>query len=199
MSETATATQVWRYSTFVMTGGVVRRAQEELRRPELEQQLATWGEAGWELAWVLMEQQLHGEKDGSRLHLQATRAEEALTGPRHRGPRLDSRRGATHEAGAGWVSRTPSRRTALAKGATGPSRTMPRSIWEKLTSALTSSSPALTTHYPCSSGFRVTRAGVNRFIVTSRLGWAPGTHTVKVIASDRVGNRGVATRSFRVR
>jgi hypothetical protein len=30
----------------------------------LEQKLTAYGEAGWELAWVLMELQLHGEKGG---------------------------------------------------------------------------------------------------------------------------------------
>jgi hypothetical protein len=64
MSETATTKQVWRYSTLVMTGGFMGRSKEELRRQELEQKLTAYGEAGWELAWVLMEQQLHGEKDG---------------------------------------------------------------------------------------------------------------------------------------
>jgi hypothetical protein len=47
-----------------MTGGFMGRSKEELRRQELEQKLTAYGEAGWELTLVLMEQQLHGEKDG---------------------------------------------------------------------------------------------------------------------------------------
>lgn len=63
-AQSPTATKVWQYSTLVLTGGFMGRHKEELRRADLDTQLATWGVAGWELAWILPEQQLHGEKDG---------------------------------------------------------------------------------------------------------------------------------------
>ena len=57
-----------------MTGGFMGRHKNELRRDHLEQQFDLLGAGGWELAWILMEQSLHGEKDGQRGHLQATAA-----------------------------------------------------------------------------------------------------------------------------
>ena len=54
----------WDYKTVVMTGGFMGRHKNELRRDHLEQQFDLLGADGWELAWILMEQSLHGEKDG---------------------------------------------------------------------------------------------------------------------------------------
>lgn len=50
--------------TVVLTGGFMGRHKEELRRHHLEQQFDQLGSEGWELTWVLMNQALHGEKDG---------------------------------------------------------------------------------------------------------------------------------------
>ena len=63
MSAVATATQ-WDYKTVVLTGGFMGRHSDELRRDQLEQQFDALGQQGYELAWILMEQKLHGEKDG---------------------------------------------------------------------------------------------------------------------------------------
>ena len=54
----------WDYRTIVLTGGFMGRHQDELRRDDLEQQFDQLGADGWELSWILMEQSLHGEKDG---------------------------------------------------------------------------------------------------------------------------------------
>jgi hypothetical protein len=54
----------WDYKTVVLTGGFMGRHKEELRRDLLEQQFDQLGAEGWELAWVLMGQALHKEKDG---------------------------------------------------------------------------------------------------------------------------------------
>ena len=54
----------WDYKTIVLTGGFMGRHKEELRRDHLEQQFDQLGSEGWELAWVLMDQSLHKEKDG---------------------------------------------------------------------------------------------------------------------------------------
>lgn len=40
------------------------RHKDELRRDALEQQFDALGGQGFELAWVLRNQSLHGEKDG---------------------------------------------------------------------------------------------------------------------------------------
>ena len=40
------------------------KCSHELRRDDLEQQFNALGTEGYELAWVLMNQNLHGEKDG---------------------------------------------------------------------------------------------------------------------------------------
>jgi hypothetical protein len=50
-----------------------------------------------------------------------------------------------------------------------------------------------------SSGFQITRAGVNRFVVTAPSGWTPGSHSVTVTAFDKIGNRGNTSKTFRVR
>jgi hypothetical protein len=54
----------WDYKTVVLTGGFMVRHKEELRRDLLEQEFDQLGAEGWELAWVLMSQALHKEKDG---------------------------------------------------------------------------------------------------------------------------------------
>jgi Domain of unknown function (DUF4177) len=54
----------WDYKTVVLTGGFMGRHKEELRRDQLELQFDQLGSEGWELVWVLMNQALHGEKDG---------------------------------------------------------------------------------------------------------------------------------------
>jgi hypothetical protein len=54
----------WDYKTVVLTGGFMGRPKEELRRDILEQQFDALGRDGWELSWILMNQALHGEKDG---------------------------------------------------------------------------------------------------------------------------------------
>ena len=63
MSTTATQTR-WEYRTVVQTGGFMGRKSEELDRAKLGEVLTGHGEAGWELAWVLPDQNLHKEKDG---------------------------------------------------------------------------------------------------------------------------------------
>ena len=54
----------WDYKLVVLTGGFMGRHKEELRRDVLEQQFDGLGRDGWELSWILMNQALHGEKDG---------------------------------------------------------------------------------------------------------------------------------------
>jgi hypothetical protein len=54
----------WDYKTVVLTGGSMGRHSEELRRADLETQFDRLGREGWELAWILMNQALQGEKDG---------------------------------------------------------------------------------------------------------------------------------------
>jgi hypothetical protein len=54
----------WDYKTVVLTGGFMGRHKDELRREVLEQQFDALGQDGWELVWILMNQALHGEKDG---------------------------------------------------------------------------------------------------------------------------------------
>lgn len=48
----------------VLTGGFMGRHKDELRRDVLEQQFDELGQDGWDLSWILMNQSLHGEKDG---------------------------------------------------------------------------------------------------------------------------------------
>ena len=54
----------WDYKTIVLTGGFMGRHNEELRRDDLDQQLNALGTEGYDLAWILKDQNLHGEKDG---------------------------------------------------------------------------------------------------------------------------------------
>lgn len=63
MSEVATTTH-WDYKTVVLTGGFMGHHQDELVRADLEAQFDALGREGYELAWVLMNQKLHKEKDG---------------------------------------------------------------------------------------------------------------------------------------
>lgn len=60
----APPTTKWEYRTTVQTGGFMGRKSEELHRTELADVLTQHGNAGWELAWILMDQNLHREKDG---------------------------------------------------------------------------------------------------------------------------------------
>jgi len=50
--------QQWDYKTIVLTGGYMGRHKEELNRPALEKELDELGAQGFELCWVLPEQQL---------------------------------------------------------------------------------------------------------------------------------------------
>ena len=63
MSETVTATK-WAYRTTVQTGGFMGRKSDELDRTAFTDVLTQHGNSGWELAWILMDQNLHKEKDG---------------------------------------------------------------------------------------------------------------------------------------
>ncbi len=54
----------WDYKTIVLTGGFMGRHSDELRRDDLDQPFNALGTEGYELAWILMDQNLHGEKDG---------------------------------------------------------------------------------------------------------------------------------------
>jgi uncharacterized protein DUF4177 len=54
----------WEYTTSVITHGFLGRKEEELDRPEFEQSLQELGAEGWELATVLLDVNLHREKDG---------------------------------------------------------------------------------------------------------------------------------------
>lgn len=54
----------YEYKTLVLTGGLMGRHKEELNRPALDRQLAALGQEGRELCWTIMDQALHGEKDG---------------------------------------------------------------------------------------------------------------------------------------
>lgn len=54
----------WDYKTVVLTGGFMGRHKDELDRAAFERHLDELGQQGFELCWVLLEQQLQGEKDG---------------------------------------------------------------------------------------------------------------------------------------
>ena len=54
----------WDYKTVVLTGGFMGRHKDELDRAAFEKHLDELGAQGYELSWVLLEQQLQGEKDG---------------------------------------------------------------------------------------------------------------------------------------
>jgi len=54
----------WEYTTTVITHGLMGRQEEELNRGALDEVLAEHGAQGWELVKVLLQQNLHHEKDG---------------------------------------------------------------------------------------------------------------------------------------
>jgi Domain of unknown function (DUF4177) len=54
----------WEYTTSVITHGFLGRKEEELDRPEFERQLGELGAEGWELVKVILDVNLHHEKDG---------------------------------------------------------------------------------------------------------------------------------------
>ncbi|MBA3305062.1 MAG: DUF4177 domain-containing protein [Thermoleophilaceae bacterium] len=54
----------WEYTTAVITHGLMGRKEEELDRGELDKLLAEHGAQGWELVKVMLQQDLHHEKDG---------------------------------------------------------------------------------------------------------------------------------------
>lgn len=54
----------WDYTTTVITHGFMGRKSDELDREELEAELNRLGADGFELATVLLDTNLHSEKDG---------------------------------------------------------------------------------------------------------------------------------------
>jgi hypothetical protein len=52
------------YTTTVITHGLMGRKEDELDRKELDRVLSEHGAQGWELVKVLLQQNLHSEKDG---------------------------------------------------------------------------------------------------------------------------------------
>lgn len=54
----------WNYTTTTITHGFMGRKSDELDRQELEVELNRLGAEGWELATVLLDTNLHREKDG---------------------------------------------------------------------------------------------------------------------------------------
>jgi hypothetical protein len=54
----------YEYTTVVMTHGFMGRKAEELDRSEFERHLNEMGAGGWELEKVLLDMNLHREKDG---------------------------------------------------------------------------------------------------------------------------------------
>lgn len=54
----------WDYTTTVITHGFMGRKSDELDRKELETSLNELGAQGFELATVLLDVNLHHEKDG---------------------------------------------------------------------------------------------------------------------------------------
>ena len=52
------------YTTTVITHGFMGRKEEELDRPKFEEELNRMGAQGWEFEKVLLEMNLHREKDG---------------------------------------------------------------------------------------------------------------------------------------
>ena len=53
----------WDYRTIVLTGGFMGRHRDELRRDALELQFDELGGEGGS-SWILINESLHGEKDG---------------------------------------------------------------------------------------------------------------------------------------
>ena len=54
----------YQYTTVVMTHGFMGRKSDELDRAEFERNLNEMGAQGWELEKVLLDMNLHREKDG---------------------------------------------------------------------------------------------------------------------------------------
>ena len=54
----------YEYTTTVLTHGFMGRKSDELDRKTFEQQLNEMGAQGWEFERVLMDVNLHREKDG---------------------------------------------------------------------------------------------------------------------------------------
>ncbi len=54
----------WEYRTSVITHGFMGRKENELDRGALDALLAEHGDEKWELVKVLLQQNLHNEKDG---------------------------------------------------------------------------------------------------------------------------------------
>jgi hypothetical protein len=54
----------FQYTTVVMTHGFMGRKSDELDRPEFERSLNEMGAQGWELEKILIDINLHREKDG---------------------------------------------------------------------------------------------------------------------------------------
>lgn len=59
----------YEYTTAVITHGLMGRHEDELDRGALEQALNEHAAQGWQLEKVLLQQALHGEKDGHVLIL----------------------------------------------------------------------------------------------------------------------------------
>ena len=54
----------WEYTTTVITHGFMGRQSDELDRGKFQEELSRLGAEGWELATVLLDVNLHREKDG---------------------------------------------------------------------------------------------------------------------------------------
>jgi Domain of unknown function (DUF4177) len=54
----------WEYTTTVITHGFMGRQSDELDRDRFQAELSRLGAEGWELATVLLDVNLHREKDG---------------------------------------------------------------------------------------------------------------------------------------
>jgi hypothetical protein len=57
----------YEYTTDVLTHGFMGRKKEEVDRKELQERLNARGAEGWELAKILVDVSLQGEKDGHLL------------------------------------------------------------------------------------------------------------------------------------
>jgi hypothetical protein len=57
----------YEYRTEVITHGFLGRKEDEIDRAELEERLNALGAEGWELDKLMVDQELHGEKDGHLL------------------------------------------------------------------------------------------------------------------------------------
>jgi hypothetical protein len=58
------AMATWEYTTTVITHGFMGRQSDELHREKFQAELSRLGAEGWELATVLLDVNLHREKDG---------------------------------------------------------------------------------------------------------------------------------------